>query len=193
MTMQKEIEIKFLWIDKDSIRIQLKDNGFVCMVEEFLMQRKTFHPIESNKKEWFRVRRESDKVTMTYKCIHSNDLSGTEEVEIVVDSYENASEMLIKAGLKNTSNQENMRECWRLGEIEVCIDTWPGLRPYIEIEAPTEKQVIFMVEKFGLNFEEGLYGWSETAYEKELWIPVSELVTLSEITFANPPKINNIF
>jgi adenylate cyclase class IV len=78
------------------------------------MQRKTFHPRETNKKEWFRVRKESDKITMTYKCIHSHDLSGTEEVEIVVDNYENAAEMLIKSGLKNTSTQENMRECWRL-------------------------------------------------------------------------------
>ncbi len=186
--MQKEIEIKFLSVDKELIRTQLLEQGFVCTVPEFLMKRKTFHPLSTDKNEWFRVRKESDKITMTYKCIHSNDLSGTEEVEITVDDFDNTTEILLKTGLRNTSTQENLREVWRSGEVEICIDTWPGLRPYIEIEAPTEKQVIFMVEKFWLHFEEGLYGWSEAAYEKELWIPISELVTLPEITFANPPK-----
>lgn len=152
--MQKEIEIKFLGIDKDSIRRKLQENGFVRITEEFLMQRKTFHPVSTDKNEWFRVRRESDKITMTYKRIHSNDLSGTEEVEIVVDDFDNAAEILMKTGLRNTSTQENLREIWKREEVEVCIDTWPGLDPYIEIEAPTEKQVMFMVEKFGLNFEE---------------------------------------
>ncbi len=186
--MQKEIEIKFLSVDKELIRTQLLEQGFVCTVREFLMKRKKFHPLSTDKNEWFRVRKESDKITMTYKCIHSNDLSGTEEAEITVDDFDNTTEILLKTGLRNTSTQENLREVWRTGEVEICIDTWPGLRPYIEIEAPTEKQVIFMVEKFWLHFEEGVYGWSEAAYEKELWIPVSELVTLSEITFENPPK-----
>lgn len=146
--MQKEIEIKFLSVDKELIRTQLLEQGFVCTVPEFLMKRKTFHPLLTDKNEWFRVRKESDKITMTYKCIHSNDLSGTEEVEITVDDFDNTTEILLKTGLRNTSTQENLREVWRSGEVEICIDTWPGLRPYIEIEAPTEKQVIFMVEKF---------------------------------------------
>lgn len=122
------------------------------------MRRKTFHPVSTDKNEWFRVRKESDKITMTYKCIHSNDLSGTEEVEIIVDDYDNASEMLIKTGLKNTSTQENMREVWEKGEVEICIDTWPGLNTYIEIEAPMESQVIATINNLGFNFEEGLYG-----------------------------------
>lgn len=105
------------------------------------MKRKTFHPLSTDKNEWFRVRKEFGKITMTYKCIHSNNLSGTEEVEIIVDDFNNATEMLLKTGLRNTSTQENLREIWVLGEVEVCIDTWPGLRPYIEIEAPTEELV----------------------------------------------------
>jgi hypothetical protein len=72
--------------------------------------------------------------------------------------------------------------------LEVCIDTWPGLHPYIEIEAPTEDLVLWIVKLFGLQISEGLYGGSESAYEKELWIPPTELVILPEITFENPPK-----
>lgn len=185
--MQKEIEIKFIWINKNEICIKLQELWFNCVTEEFLMKRKTFHPLETTKNEWFRVREESDKTTMTYKCIHSNSLSWTEEVEIVVDSFENASEMLIKSWLKNTSYQENLREIWLLWNVEVCIDTWPWLSPYIEIEAPNESDVMNITDKLGFNFDEWLYGGTEVVYKKELWIDPSELVKIPEITFKNQP------
>lgn len=62
---------------------------------------------------------------MTYKCIHDNTISGMEEIEVSIDNFDAASEMLKKTGLRNTSSQENLREIWIRGVIEVCIDTWP--------------------------------------------------------------------
>lgn len=132
--MAKEFEIKFLSISKDDIRIKLQNTGLTCTQEEFLMERKTFHPLKTNKNEWFRVRKEYNKTTMTYKCIHSSEIDGIEEHEIVINDLDTASEILVKTGLRNTSTQENLREVWRNDEIEVCIDTWPGLNTYIEIE-----------------------------------------------------------
>ena len=81
------------------------------------------------KNEWFRIRQESDKITMTYKCIHNDSIDGVEEHD-----FDAAAQILEKTGLKNTSTQENYREIWKNDEIEICIDTWPGLAPYIEIE-----------------------------------------------------------
>ena len=71
---------------------------------------------------------------MTYKCIHNDSIDGVEEHEIIVDDFDVAAKILEKTGLKNTSTQENYREIWKNNEIEICIDTWPGLAPYIEIE-----------------------------------------------------------
>ena len=52
-----------------------------------------------------------------------------------------------KRGLKNTSTQENYREIWKNDAIEICIDTWPGLLPYIEIEGKNQEIVKKYVEK----------------------------------------------
>lgn len=132
--MAKEFEIKFLGISKEAVRAKLQNTGLTCTQEEFLMKRKTFHSPNLKQGEWFRVRKEYSKTTMTYKCIHASEIDGVEEHEVNVSDFDTASEILVKTGLRNTSTQENLREVWRNDEIEVCIDTWPGLNPYIEIE-----------------------------------------------------------
>ena len=98
------------------------------------MERKTFHHVIPKDGEFFRVRKEADKITLTYKHIRDKSISGVEEFEMVISDFEAACEILVKAGLINTSTQENRREIWRNAEVEICIDTWPGLKPYIEIE-----------------------------------------------------------
>lgn len=151
------------------------------------MQRKTFHPVKTDKNEWFRVRKEAKKTTMTYKCIRSAGIAWVEEFETEVSDFNAASEILIKTGLKNTSTQENYREIWKNNEIEVCIDTWPGLNPYIEIEGDNPEIVKKYTEKLWFDFEEGLFWGSEVVYERELKIPTEILVKLPIISFNNPP------
>lgn len=145
--MSQEFEIKFIKINKNQIREKCKSIGLVCVTEEFLMVRKTFHPTTTDKNEWFRIRQESDKITMTYKCIHNDSIDGVEEYEIIVDDFDAAAQILEKTGLKNTSTQENYREIWKNDAIEICIDTWPGLLPYIEIEGKNQEIVKKYVEK----------------------------------------------
>lgn len=187
--MKKEIEVKFIKIDKKNIEKLLQSHWFTCITPEFFMKRKTFHKKDTQKNEWFRVRKEFNKTTMTYKCIHDNSLSWVEEVEIIVDDFDYASEILVKTWLHNTSTQENLREVWTLWNIEACIDTWPWLMPYIEIEWPTEQEVIEIVNKLWFHIEDGMFGGTELVYEKELWIPQSILLKLPEITFNTPPKV----
>lgn len=125
---------------------------------------------------------------MTYKCIHSDTIDGTEEYEITVNDFSIASDILLKTWLKNTSTQENLREIWENNDVEVCIDTWPWLKPYIEIEGKSPDIVRVYTEKLGFDFSEGLFGGSEVVYEKELWIPSTVLTKLPIISFDNPPQ-----
>lgn len=187
--MSREIEIKFLNINKDDIRMQLEGIGLSCLQKEFLMVRKTFHHVHTDKNEWFRIRKEAKKTTMTYKCIHENAIDGVEEYEIIVDDLESAAIILQKTGLNNTSTQENYREIWGNEEIEICIDTWPSLKPYIEIEGKSEDLVRKYSEKLGFDFERGFFGGTEVVYESELGIEQKILVKLPQITFDNPPII----
>ena len=187
--MAQEFEIKFTSINKNETRENLKNLGFSCIIPEFVMLRKTFHSISAQKDEWFRLRKEANKITMTYKCIHSREIDGIEEHEIVIDDITSATEILLKTWLINTSTQENKREIWNDWIIEVCIDTWPGLSPYIEIEGKDPDLVKAYVEKLWYNFNDWLYWGSEVVYEKELWIPIDMLIKLPKITFDNPPKL----
>jgi predicted adenylyl cyclase CyaB len=132
--MPREIEVKFYDIEKDTLREKLKDIGLRRVHEEFLMRRRTFHPVKREKQEWFRVRQEHSRITLCYKCLHSREVDGLEEWETEVKDFDIASEIMIRSGLESTALQENLRETWCNDEIEIVIDTWPALKPYIEIE-----------------------------------------------------------
>jgi predicted adenylyl cyclase CyaB len=187
--MANEYEIKFSSVNREEVVQKLVQNGFECTQKEYTMKRKTFHHATPKDGEFFRVRKEADKVTLTYKHIREQNIVGIEELEVVVSHFEAASEILLKAGLVNTSTQENKREIWRNTEIEICIDTWPGLKPYIEIEWPNPEYVEKYAKLLWYNLSEWLFGWSEAVYEKELWIPKEVLIKLPNISFQAPPTL----
>lgn len=56
--MQHEYEIKFREIKKEEFTDMISKRGFYCEKKEFLSQRKTFHFLQTEKNEWFRVRSE---------------------------------------------------------------------------------------------------------------------------------------
>ncbi len=186
--MKTEYEVKFLGIDKDDVRSLLRSSGFECLYEEFLMTRKTFHHEPRKPNQWFRIRREQDSVTMTYKRINHDGVDGVKEVETTVGSYEEASQILSLSWLKNTSTQENRREIWRRENVEVCLDTWPWLQTYIEIEADQEETVRTVSKELGFDFQSGVFWGVESVYKLELGIQENELTSLSEISFKLPPK-----
>lgn len=189
--MKNEIEATFLSVDKDSTRKKLKEEGFELRVPEYMMRRKTFDfPIVPGRKKWARVRQESDKVTMTIKEIRGSGINDTYETELIVNDFDTASSFLEACGIAEKAFQENMREVWVRDGVEVTIDTWPGLNPFVEVEGETEEIVRRVSSDLGFDFSEALFGSIDLVYEKELDIPSETIIRLPEITFANPPKGN---
>ena len=92
--------------------------GLVCTTDEFLMIRKTFHPITTEKNEWFRIRQESDKITMTYKCIHNDSIDGVEEYEIIVDDFDAAAKILEKTGLKKLLHKKIIEKYGKITKLK---------------------------------------------------------------------------
>lgn len=186
--MNLELEAKFLNVKKDSLRELLANEGFKLVAPEYMMKRKTFHFPGETQNKWGRVRTESSKITMTIKEVFDKSrIDGTREVELVVDDFDKASSFMETLGLKTSAYQENMREKWEKGEIEVTIDTWPGLNPYVEIEGPTEEAVKAASSALGFDFSQAVFGSSDVVYEKVLGIPSAVFIKLPEVTFANPP------
>lgn len=180
--MNKELEAKYFIENKDSIREQIKNLGLKLIKPEFLMKRKVFD--KGKKSEYIRVRDEGDKITMTFKHITGTTINDVKEVEIEVSDFESASEIINQTDFKEKSFQENLREIWQNDEVEIVIDTWPFLQPYIEIEAESEE----IVEKYSklLGFDmskDAFFGAVGVLYKEQYNIPVEELIKIPRMVF----------
>ena len=161
--MKNEIEAQFLDIDKDVVRAKLKALGAKLEKPEMLMRRTVFYTGEHS---FARVRDEGDKIVMTYKNVsEKQSILGTKEVNIEVNSYEDAITFLRGCGLEIKAKQETKREIWQYGKVEICIDTWPWIPTFMEIEGPTEKSVWDTAKELGFNKKQAKYGSVDTTYQ----------------------------
>jgi len=110
---------------------------------------------------WLRLRDEGDKINLTFKKrlgIKTDDGKTSddsmEEIEVEVSNFEKTAEILNKIGLKEKFYEENRRIRYQLDDIEFDIDFWPGLEPYLEIEAPSWKKIDKAIKMLNLNPED---------------------------------------
>jgi adenylate cyclase class 2 len=187
--MKTETEVKFLNVDFDALRQKLEEKGAVCEQPMRLMRRAIIEPPELAKKDAFvRVRDEGDKVTLTYKQFDDhNALAGVREHETTVGNFEAAVEILGLAGLEAKSYQESRRETWRLGTVEVVLDEWPWLKPYIEIEGDSEQDVRDAASELGFSWELAVFGSVTSAYQVQYPEGDSrQLINIPRVSFDLP-------
>ncbi len=155
------------------------------------MKRTIFaHPQKEN--AYLRVRDEGSQITCTYKEIAQGnlDIHSVKELETEVKDYETLVQIFTSLELRKKSVQETYREVWEINnEIEIMIDQWPGLEPFIEIEGKDEEVVKEYTEKLSFDWNDGLFGATDQIYKKYLGIEPNIINNLPEITFKNPPKI----
>jgi adenylate cyclase class 2 len=188
--MHTEIEAKFLNIDHNIIREKLKEAGAICLHKERQMKRRNFDfPSGSLEKiaGWVRVRDEANKITMTYKQLNDRTLHGTKEVNLEIDDFEAACDFLKSIGLVETSYQETLRETWTLDGAEIELDTWPWIKPFIEIEASKEQQLEKVAAVLDLDMADAVHGSVEIAYQAEYDVSEAE-IDHTEITFGSVPE-----
>ena len=184
--MKNEIEAQFLDINKEAIRKKLNDIGAKLEKPEVLMRRTVFYTGEHS---FARVRDEGDKIVMTYKNVSDDhSILGTKEVNVIVNDYNDAILFLQGCGLKIKAKQDTKREIWTFGKVEICIDTWPWIPTFIEIEGPSEKEVWDTAKKLGYTKQQAKYGSVDTTYQHYYGIDV-EVVNLHtpEISFDMTP------
>ena len=158
MVMKREIEVKFLNIEPTAIREKLSAAGAQIISPMRLMRRAVIKTPEMISREAYaRVRDEGDKITMTFKQINQNK-EDYDEVEITVDDFEKAIEILTGCGIPKVSYQESRREEWILDNVQICIDEWPWANPYIEIEGEDEDQIKDIAQRLGFDWENAVRG-----------------------------------
>jgi adenylate cyclase class 2 len=185
--MKKEFEAKYFIDSKGDIRKKLEGIKLKLETPEVLMKRKVFcKKGEEQTGEYWRVRDEGNgKIVLTYKNIKSNTINGVDELNVSIDNYDNMCEILTLTGLVHKSYQESYRETWSNDEVEITIDEWPYLQPYIEIEAENEDLVKKYSEKLGFNYSNAYFGGVDVLYEAKLKYPAKQCVVLPVFTFNN--------
>lgn len=187
--MKTEYEAKFVNVDMDDIRNRLRELGAKLEKPIRLMRRVTIDSPDMKKRDAFvRVRDEGDRVTMTYKQFNALSVDGAKEYEIIVNDFEEAISLLAAAGLPHGSFQESKRETWGLGDVEIMIDEWPWLNPYIEVESTSVEKVREFSEQLGLEWSDAVFGDVMAAYRAQ-YPQLKETDTIGsipEVRFGDP-------
>ncbi|MGH7196783.1 MAG: class IV adenylate cyclase [Candidatus Saccharimonadales bacterium] len=187
--MQTEIEVKFLNVDHDEIRSKLKELGALLEYPMRLMRRSIMdYEDERLQKDnsYIRVRDEGDKITLTFKKFHAQSVDGAKELAAVVDDYDTTIKLLEAVGLTVCSQQESKREAWQLGECEVVLDEWPWLKPYIEIEGPSEMLLRETAKLLGFDWGDAAFGDVTVAYLAEYDVPAEKVAKNPRALFSDP-------
>jgi adenylate cyclase class 2 len=186
--MHIEYEATFANIDKNEIRGRLEKAGAELVKPEFMQKRVVFnlpkgHEINGG---WLRVRDEGDKITMSLKVVTSGGIDNQKEICLNVDSFENAALFLKSIGCKpkGDGHQESMREIWMLDGVEICIDEWPFLEPFVEVEGEGEEKVKQISEKLGFDYGKALFCAVDTLYADKYGVTTEHVnKELAVVTF----------
>lgn len=187
--MKTEYEAKFLNVYIEDIRQRLQSLGATLAKPMRLMRRVTIDTPEMKQKGAFvRVRDEGDCVTITYKQFDSLSVDGAKEHEVVVDDFGNTIALLAAAGLSYGSFQESKRETWKFEDVEIMIDEWPWLNPYIEVESMSVEKVKAFSEQLGFAWESAVFGDVMAAYRAQYpHLKTTDTVgNIPEVKFGDP-------
>lgn len=189
--MDTEIEAKFLNQDHDTLRDKLKTQGATLVQPERLMVRANYDfpdlRLNNTQKGWVRIRDEGDKITLSYKQSDDATLRGMQEVNLKVNSFSDAEKFLNAIGIsKQKAYQESKRESWILHDVAVELDMWPWIKPYVELEAPTEAKLREVAEILDLDIQTAVFGSVVPAYQAEYDISADEMTNWPEYKFNLP-------
>ena len=104
---------------------------------------------------WLRVRDEGDKVTMSLKVVDGKHIEDQKEICLTINLFEDGIELLRNVGCIEKAYQETRRDLWMLDGVEITIDEWPFLEPYVEVEGGSESAVKKGLGKAGIRLRQG--------------------------------------
>lgn len=149
-----EYECTILNIDLDEFVSKLESLG-AKKKGEYHQRRLVydFNPID--KTRWIRLRTNGEKTTLTIKEIKDKQaIGGTKELEMVVGNFDTCNEILNTLGYSARNYQENKRISYDLNGVSIEIDSWPLIKPYVEVEGTSESEVLNTLAILGIDSQE---------------------------------------
>ena len=183
--MEIEYEATFTNIDKDEVRARLKEAGAKLVRSEFLQERVNLHlPKEKRSKDaWLRVRNEGENTTLSLKVIDGSNIDNQKEICLQVDNFDGAIKLLETIGCEKKAYQETKRELWELDGVEITIDEWPFLEPFVEVEGTSEAEVKEVSERIGFDYNKALFCAVGALYKMKYGIAPDEINSTEKIVF----------
>lgn len=158
--MAIEYEAKILDIDPDAIYQLILDRGGHSTTETRLMRRYVYDIDPADQSKWIRLRDTGTEVTLTVKQIIHDGIDGVIEHEITIDNdtalpplgaFDTTNRILGMLGFTPKAYQENQRRSFTLDGARLEVDIWPGIPPYLEIEADSKDEVIRVAKLLGYD------------------------------------------
>lgn len=146
-------------------------------IGSYNFRRYVFDTIPATPNRWVRLRSDGQHATLTVKEITAEAIDGTHEWEVEVSDLETTLEILAKIGIKPRGYQENKRQEYDLDGVQVVIDRWPKLKPYIEIEGNSAEEVINTAKLLGYA-EDDLTMKSTSDLYKDVGMNIEKLAEL---------------
>lgn len=175
MSDHKEIEARFLDIDVEKIKSQLKSVGAEDLGEN-LFEEMVFYssdPVwDDQHRRFVRIRTTKHGTEMTYKHQHTDSVDGTLELQIMVSDPDMTRNILEELGLKMVRSQQKKRHSFKLDGVAVDLDSWPKIPTYIELEGPGEASLRAVAAKLQMDWSLAIFENPRIVIEKYYHIPV---------------------
>lgn len=181
--MKIEYEATFVNIDKKTLLEKLKAARASLERPEYVQRRVTLELPVAEQNTWLRVRDEGDRVTLTLKSVDGKTIEGQKEILLEVNDFDDTIFLLQSIGCAKKSYQESKRELWRLGNVEVAIDTWPFLEPYVELEGESEEAVRGAAEQLSFDYGDAVFDTVNGIYKQKYGKSLDELDSRTKQNF----------
>lgn len=164
-------------IDKPKLVEKLLSLGASDLGEELITQQ-MFHDPEGkwySERKFVRIRRTGGKTLVAYKHVQTKDAVGTVEIEFEITEPEKMKVFLEALGLVMDRMDEKRRHKFKLGQVIVDIDTWPGIPTYVELEGPNEQSIQDLAGRLGFDYGKGVFGTVETVLKEVYQVDLSKI------------------
>lgn len=120
--------------------------------------------------KWIRLRQNGEECELTIKYIYSTlkdyDIKDVKEIEIKVDSFQVANSLLEELGYFRKKKVEKKRISYTYKDMQIEIDSWPLIKPYVEIEGKKVDDIYDLAKKLGYNKKDIRVMNTDNVYEE---------------------------
>lgn len=177
MQHNREIEVRFLEIDRDGLMKKLRDLGAKDRGEAFLDEVIIYDAdlkwLEVRK--LVRVRKAGDTITLSYKHHDKMNQGESQEIEFEVSDFDKAVALMTELGLVPYRRQQKRRHTFELGDVIFDFDTWPKIPTYVEVEGHSLETIRKGAEAVGLDWSKAVMKDARWVIENVYNIPVGKM------------------